>query len=200
MSLNLLPTGLDRLCRRACQIAAHEDFYRVVVTDMSSAQWMTIMDELKKDFRIFLRDVSLHPRPEFSHPGNNETVGQRITGRPVTALKGNILEAINIAASQFASDYIDRDLVRTGISVVVITAGSGVFEVDRDLLNLTSENLTNNGIGIDIVCLSKMPLHSTPVFKYKAAPVTVDSVEAAAKGFDLCKPSRQITSVGKVTG
>ena len=83
-------------------------------------------------------------------------------------MKGNILEAINIAATQFSNDYVDRDLIRTGISVVVITAGTGVFEVERDLLNLTSENLTNNGIGIDIVCLSKMPLHSVPLFKYRA--------------------------------
>ena len=92
----------------------------------------------------------------------------KIAGHPSSALKGNILEAINIAASQFANDHVDRDLVRTGVSVVVVTAGTGVYEVDRDLLKLTSENLTNNGIGIDVVCLSKMPLHSAPLFKYKA--------------------------------
>ena len=147
--------------------STHQDFYRVVVTDMSSAQWTTILDELKKDFRIFLRDVSLHRAQTMTRLAKTDKMSNRITGWPVTAMRGNILEAINIAASQFASDYIDRDLVRTGISVVVITAGSGVFEVDRDLLNLTSESLTNNGIGIDIVCLSKMPLHSTPVFKYR---------------------------------
>jgi DEP domain-containing protein 5 len=72
-----------------------------------------------------------------------------------------------MASTQFSNDYVDRDLIRTGISVVVVTASSGVFEVDKELLNLTSENLTNNGIGIDIVCLSKMPLHSVPLFKYR---------------------------------
>ena len=184
--------GIGSALSKGMPISAHEDFYRVVVTDMSSAQWMTIMDELKKDFRIFLRDVSLHSRPESSQAGHNDTVGQKITGRPVTALKGNILEAINIAASQFASDYIDRDLVRTGISVVVITAGSGVFEVDRDQLNLTSENLTNNGIGIDIVCLSKMPLHSTPVFKYKAAPLMEEPKDRAARGSISASPHNKL--------
>ncbi|KAL6251844.1 vacuolar membrane-associated protein iml1 [Rhinocladiella similis] len=146
----------------------YQDFYRVVVTDMASAQWTTILNELKKDFRVFLRDISLHTS------ANNEMAvkdarinGTRIAGRPSTALKGNILEAINIASTQFANDFLDRDLIRTGVSIVVISAGTGVFEVNRDLLNLTSQNLTNNGVGIDIVCLSRMPLHSVPLFKYR---------------------------------
>jgi hypothetical protein len=147
----------------------HQDFYRVVVTDMASAQWTTILDELKKDFRVFLRDISLHTS------NHDEIVKEdtksrpvRIAGRPSTALKGNILEAINIASTQFAHDFEDRDLIRTGVSIVVVTAGTGLFEVNRDLLNLTSQNLTNNGVGIDIVCLSKMPLHSVPLFKYRS--------------------------------
>ena len=147
----------------------YQDFYRVVVTDMASAQWTTILDELKKDFRVFLRDISLHT----SH--TNEIAEEdakarpvRIAGRPSTAMKGNILEAMNIASSQFAHDFEDRDLIRTGVSIVVVTASTGVFEVNRDLLNLTSQNLTNNGVGIDIVCLSKMPLHSVPLFKYRS--------------------------------
>lgn len=148
----------------------HQDFYRVVVTDMASAQWSTILEELKRDFRVFLRDVSLFRTPETPitmEPGVQQGRPTRITGRLSGALKGNILEAINLAASQFSNDYIDRDLIRTGISTIVITAGSGVFDVDQELLKLTSETLTNNGIGIDIVCLSKMPLHSVPLFRYR---------------------------------
>jgi hypothetical protein len=127
----------------------YEDFYRVVVTDMASAKWTTILDELKKDFRVFLRDVSLGHQvhtlksiPEFEDQKGPSPV--KIRGRLSTAMKGNILEAINIASSQFANDYIDRDLIRTGISVVAITAGSGVFDVDRDLLNLTSGKASQN--------------------------------------------------------
>jgi hypothetical protein len=122
---------------------AYEDFYRVVVTDMASAKWTTILDELKKDFRVFLRDISLEHQANTTNSAPQPSDQQapapiRIRGRLSTAMKGNILEAINIASSQFANDYIDRDLIRTGISVIVITAGSGVFDVDRDLLNLTS--------------------------------------------------------------
>jgi len=164
----------------------YEDFYRVVVTDMASAQWTTILDELKKDFRVFLRDMSLHTRDEGSERAEESTQNglpkTTIAGRPSSALKGNILEAIHMASSQFANDYIDRDLIRTGISVAVITAGTGVFEVDRDLLNLTSENLTNNGLGIDVVCLSKMPLHSVPLFKYRVSNEADQSTPEIIKG------------------
>lgn len=146
----------------------YQDFYRVVVTDMASAQWTTILDELKKDFRVFLRDISLHTSTNNKIAEDDAKARPvRIAGRPSTALKGNILEAINIASTQFAHDFEDRDLIRTGVSIVVVTAGTGVFEVNRDLLNLTSQNLTNNGVGIDIVCLSRMPLHSVPLFKYR---------------------------------
>jgi DEP domain-containing protein 5 len=152
---------------------SYRDFYRVVVTDMASGQWTTILNELKKDFLVFLRDITLHqPRDPSLNEGLTESEIEKhsrtmICGRPTSALRGNILEAVNIASSQFASDYIDRDLVRTGISIVLITPGTGVFEVDRHLLALTSENLTNNGIGIDLVCLSRMPLHSVPLFKWR---------------------------------
>ena len=152
-----------------------KDFYRVVVTDMASGQWTAILDELKKQFRIFLRDISLRQLEltsllEDANANVNDATRTKISGRTSTALRGNILEAINIASTQFANDYIDRDLVRTGISIVVITPGPGVFEVDRDMLKMTSANLTNNGIGIDLVCLAKMPLHSVPLFKYRKTP------------------------------
>ena len=145
----------------------YQDFYRVVVTDMASAQWTLILNEIKKDFRVFLRDISLHTANPGGLSETKKPQPVKIAGRPSTALKGNILEAINIACSQFANDYVDRDLIRTGVSIVVISAGTGVFEVNRDLLNLTSETLTNNGVGIDVVCLSRMPLHSVPLFKYR---------------------------------
>ena len=53
-----------------------QDFYKVVVTDMASAQWTTILDELKKDFLVFLRDVSLHPPKgsDFGEPAPKESM------------------------------------------------------------------------------------------------------------------------------
>jgi hypothetical protein len=164
------------------------DYYRVVVSDMASGDWINILYQLKKEFRAFLRDVSLVPRPTGNSTDAKEPNGTRpdpselvISGKPSTASHGNILEAINLAAAQFAKDYIDRDLVRTGISVIVITAGTGVFEVDYNMLKLTSDTLIGSGIGIDLVCLSPMPLHSVPLFKYKS-PRTISNLRTRKFG------------------
>ena len=150
------------------------DFYRVVVSEMSSNDWITILYQLKKEFRTFLRDVTIQ-RSVVSVAEEKSLYGSTspdapehiIVGKPTAASNGNILEAINLASSQFAKDYIDRDLVRTGISIVVITAGTGVYEVDYSTLKLTTDTLIGSGIGIDLVCLSPMPLHSVPLFKYR---------------------------------
>ncbi|TVY47365.1 Vacuolar membrane-associated protein [Lachnellula occidentalis] len=152
----------------------YKDFYRVVVSEMASGSWTTILYQLKREFKFFLRDISLHryeivaalaPAPQ---DGNTRgALGTRIEAEPSLAMHGNVLEAINLASSQFAHDYIDRDLMRTGISVVVITPSPGLFEVDYETLRMTTESLIGSGIGIDLVCLPKMPLHSVPLFRYR---------------------------------
>lgn len=150
------------------------DYYRVVVSDMASGDWINILYQLKKEFRSFLKEVSLIPKREFASSSelDSDAPGLEpnliIAGKPSTAAQGNILEAINLAGAQFAKDYIDRDLVRTGISVIVVSAGTGVFEVDYNMLKLTTDTLVSSGIGIDLVCLSPMPLHSVPLFKYRS--------------------------------
>ena len=148
-----------------------QDFYRVLVSDMASGQWAAILTQLKKEFKVFLRDVTIRT----ASPAEKSSLGQDrvpkgaqdiIAGRPTAATQGNILEAINLASSQFSCDYIDRDLVRTGLSIVVVSPGTGIFEVDHNMLTATTDALIENGIGIDLVCLSPMPLHSVPLFKY----------------------------------
>ena len=149
------------------------DFYRVVVNDMASGHWTTILDELKRDFRTFLRDVSILKAEDVDTPTMNDADMSRkknpatIAGRPSIALRGNILEAIHLASAHLSFDHIDRDMIHTGTSIIVITPGTGVFEVSYESLASTTEALTNRGIAIDLVCLSPMPLHSVPLFKYK---------------------------------
>ncbi|KAJ9632378.1 vacuolar membrane-associated protein iml1 [Taxawa tesnikishii (nom. ined.)] len=137
------------------------DYYRVVVTEYASTEWVKILNTLKKE------------QTEDAYV---------IAGQLTTAAKGNILEAINLASSQFSKDYIDRDLVRTGISVVIITAGTGVFEVDYNMLKLTTDTLVGNGIGIDLVALGGMPLHSVPLFRYRTPRVADGSSAGSAYG------------------
>ena len=152
-----------------------KDFYRVVVSDMASGESAEILNQLKREFKIFQRDISIRsPQAgDYAPLGTGlsgasvELPQEVIAGYPSDAVHGNILEAINLASSQFSSDYIDRDLVRTGVSIVVVSPGTGLFEVDYDLLAATTDNLIDNGVGIDLVCLSQMPLHSVPLFQYR---------------------------------
>ena len=151
----------------------YKDFYRVVVSEMASGSWTTILYQLKREFKSFRRDISMHrintvnAIEAATEMNTGRVLGTRIEAEPSLAMHGNVLEAINLASQQFSHDYIDRDLMRTGISIVVITPCPGLFEVDYETLRMTTENLIGNGIGIDLVCLPKMPLHSVPLFRYR---------------------------------
>lgn len=152
----------------------YKDFYRVVVSEMTSGEWTKILYQLKREYNYFRRDISAYhlkamsPVPTLSEePGSKQTSTGRIKAEASKAMYGNVLEAINMASSLFAHDYIDRDLLRTGISVAVISPGPGVFEVEYETLRRTTEALVGNGIGIDLICVPKIPLHSVPLFRYR---------------------------------
>ncbi|OTA95285.1 hypothetical protein M434DRAFT_393864 [Hypoxylon sp. CO27-5] len=151
-----------------------KDFYRVVVSDMSSGEWTRILHQLKMEFNVFRRDISLHHRDAMGDtmeiPEDSSAMGtstNKIKAQSSLAMYGNFLEAINLASSLYAHDYVDRDLLRTGISIVVISPGPGVFEVEYESLRRTTEALVGNGIGIDLICIPNIPLHSVPLFRYR---------------------------------
>lgn len=95
-----------------------------------------------------------------------------------TARKGNLLESINLALLDldkvpfiytfflwphemilWLQDYIDRDLKQTGQGIVVISGGAGHFEACAKMMQMTKQKIIDHGIGCDLICLSKPPLH-----------------------------------------
>jgi len=168
----------------------YRDFYRVVTTDMASADWILILHQLKREFNSFLRDVLLVSGDKaygrlpdsLADVGDHPPVECVIAGQLTLAADGNVLEAISLASVQFAHDYIDRDLVRTGISLAIITAGTGIYHVDYDMLKLTTDTLVGNGIGIDLIALSPMPLHSVPLFRYRTPTAIKQMMSSTAVG------------------
>jgi hypothetical protein len=83
-----------------------------------------------------------------------------------TAKEGNFLEAISLALAAFDKQYVDRDLTRTGQSIVVVTGGCGIFRVDLKFAQQIKQRMVDHGIGCDLVSLnSKPPLHVVPLFE-----------------------------------
>lgn len=137
----------------------YRDFYKVIADWETRADWTTVIVPLKKEFIQYQREILMRQDPK-GYP--------LICGRNSLAFDGNVLEAVNLALNPFDKHYVDRDLMRTGLSIVMITPGSGKFKADRKLLRLTTERMTDNGIAMDLVCLSKVPLHLVPLFIFLA--------------------------------
>jgi hypothetical protein len=95
------------------------DFYRVVVDWETRVDWAQILVPLKHEFVQFQQEVL--QQQDFS----GSTV---LSGSSSPASEGNILEAINLALNPFDKHYVDRDLSRTGLSIIIVTPGTGIFE------------------------------------------------------------------------
>ncbi|TQS36975.1 hypothetical protein Golomagni_02564 [Golovinomyces magnicellulatus] len=150
----------------------YKDFYRVAIYEMASGSWTMILYQLKREFKFFRRDISMHHIKIMTSisviaPESSGDLGSHFEAHPSLAMYGNVLEAIDLACCQFEHENIDQDLMRTGNSIVIITPCAGLFEVDYDTLRTTTEKLISNGISIDMVCLPRMPLHSAPLFRYR---------------------------------
>ncbi|KAH7031423.1 uncharacterized protein B0I36DRAFT_323898 [Microdochium trichocladiopsis] len=167
----------------------YKDFYRVVVSEMSSGEWTTILRTLKREHNNFRRDISIHHEdianqamgiPEDVNAKGSAS-SSRVRAESSLAMHGNFLEAINLASLVYSRDHIDRDLLRTGISVVVISPGSGVFEVEHEALRRSTEALISNGIGIDLICIGSIPLHSVPLFRYRNPHFNVGQQRSRAR-------------------
>ncbi|RUS15805.1 hypothetical protein BC937DRAFT_91975 [Endogone sp. FLAS-F59071] len=137
----------------------YRDFYKVIADWETRTDWTTVIVPLKKEFIQYQREILMR-QDSRGYP--------LICGRNSLAFDGNVLEAVNLALNPFDKHYFDRDLMRTGLSIMMITPGSGKFKVDRKLLRLTTERMTDNGIAMDLVCLSKVPLHLVPLFIFLA--------------------------------
>lgn len=153
----------------------YEDFYRVVASALPCKDMFGILSRLRQEFKVFLRDVSLRegnvgefillekPLEEIK----DDTKVPVLRGSPSVAVRCNILEAINLALRQhFQDGVVDHDLGRTGISIILISPGTGLYQVKQSLLRTTTDNLIEQGVSIELVCLSRMPLHSVPLFMY----------------------------------
>jgi len=109
----------------------YEDFYRVAVQNERNDDWSTILVQLRRLFTSYQNTVLRY----------HDRLGSTVTATNSTAAQGNFLEVLNISLNVFEKHYLDRSFDRTGQLSVVITPGVGVFEVDRELTNITKQRV-----------------------------------------------------------
>lgn len=136
--------------------------------------WSGILVQLRRMFQDYLKIVlEYHARPGVVIPPATNS----------NAAQGNFLEVLNMSLNGtqsvfqirlvmimhsilvFEKYYLDRSFDRTGQLSVVVTPGVGVFEVDRELTNITKQRIIDNGVGSDLVCVGEQPLHAVPLLK-----------------------------------
>ena len=135
------------------------DHYKPIIENETRSDWESLIHRIKKEFIKYPRSLNWN----ISLDG----FGRSSSRIPSVASQGNLLEAINTTLNVLQFHFMDRDLSRTGNSIVVVTAGAGVFEVDKSLATITKQRMMDNGIGSDCISLSLPPLHVTPFFMYK---------------------------------
>ena len=135
------------------------DYFRVVVDTVNVNQWDRIMGNLRIEFANFKRDIMLHK--------TEDSRKYIMEGQSLPAVKGNVLEAINLGIVHISDRFRDTDLKHTNNNLILITPGTGVFDVEYDLLLQTSRKMMNLDCALDIVSLSQPPLHIVPLFRFK---------------------------------
>ncbi|PKI82592.1 Iml1p [Malassezia vespertilionis] len=164
----------------------YADYYKVIVDLESNCNWPAVVRTLKEEFFRFQHDILLQPRttqhaaPLEGHNDGTPTMGRVLVGEIAHAHRGNVLEAINLALNPYDQHYVDRDLTRTGFEVLIATAGTGSFFVDKRLLRTTTQRMAESGISLDLVCLTQMPLHTAPIFQFRSAPLSPDARHCSA--------------------
>ncbi|KAJ9573995.1 hypothetical protein L9F63_008625, partial [Diploptera punctata] len=137
----------------------YEDFYSQNLDNERYDDWTNTLVQLRRLFTDYQKIVlQYHKKSGVQIPAVNSTAAQ-----------GNFLEVLNIFGAYlhlFEKHYLDRSFDRTGQLSVVITPGVGVFEVDRELTNVTKQRIIDNGVGSDLVCVGEQPLHAVPLLKF----------------------------------
>ena len=122
-------------------ISCVQDHYKMVIENETGPDWDSLVYKVKKAFLQYPAEVGWN-------------IATNEIGRvPSLATQGNILEAINVTLNILQLHYMDRDLYRTGNSIVIISPGQGVFEVSKKLARITKQRMMDNGIGSDMLSL-----------------------------------------------
>ncbi|CAF3237234.1 unnamed protein product [Rotaria sp. Silwood2] len=152
----------------------YEDFYRVIYQNERYDDWLPRLGKMKQVIINYKEDLVNYHKKHLTKAEADKMPNGTIS----CASDGNFLETLNLSSSVFERHYIDRAFDCLGQMSLVITPGAGVFEVDRELTNMTKQRVLDNGIGSDLVCLGEQPLFAVPLFKFfQGDPNTADDYQ-----------------------
>ena len=81
--------------------------------------------------------------------------------------ESNFLESINVGLDYLCNNAYDVHLGLTGGQLLIISAGSGVYDVKRDLFESVKYRVNSNIPPVTIVSMQPRPLHEVPVFLFE---------------------------------
>jgi hypothetical protein len=139
----------------------YQDNYKTVVDLIySQGEWDKALKQVKEELLMY---------PETMNWGAPHTLTGLIR-YPSTASNGNLLEAVNCVVTMFGQHYLDRSMNKTGQNMVILTAGSTLFEVGARLAQATKDSILANGVGCDVISMARPPIHKTPLFYLRQEP------------------------------
>ena len=119
---------------------AIRDFFRPVWQGTGSSDWAKVPQLLKCAVHEMIHDMRATTP---IHPADH--LGQECA-QLSTARSGNTLEAINLALNSLAQHHVDRSLNRTGLTVIVVSAGAGLVRTNKELSRLTAQRILDTGM------------------------------------------------------
>jgi hypothetical protein len=134
----------------------YSDYYEVILDGTKWMEWTYVVSEVKRNFKTYKQKT------------NCDTGASRPNGYISQAAHGNFLECLNLTVNLFSKKHLNPNFHLTGQQVVIVTAGVGVFEVQREMTRITSERLMDYGLGVDVVSLTEQPLHAVPLFSLQS--------------------------------
>ncbi|CAF1097604.1 unnamed protein product [Rotaria sordida] len=152
----------------------YEDFYRVIYQNERYDDWSPRLAKIKQVLVNYKEELLTYHKRKLPKVEADKMPNGIIS----CAADGNFLETLNLSSSVIERHFIDQPFDRLGQMSLVITPGAGVFEVERELTNMTKQRVLDNGIGSDLVCLGEQPLFAVPLFKFfKENPNTADDYQ-----------------------
>ncbi|XP_043241781.1 GATOR complex protein Iml1-like isoform X2 [Amphibalanus amphitrite] len=160
-SINEFPEYMQENVQQDFRNMFYEDFYRVAVQNERYDDWTPVLSTIRHQFMGY-RESLLNFHRDRAPPGAPPPPRAVLS----SAAQGNFLEVLNISMNVFEKHYLHRSLERTGQMCVVVSPGVGVYQVERELNNLTKQRIIDYGVGIDLVCVGEQPLHAVPLLRF----------------------------------